>query len=220
GAEPTHPLRPGLEGVLLVEFEGADEWSVVASLRKLEAAVDGIAERVTPATDPRRQEALWELRHAASPLIAAQAAAGRVSMQFIEDGVVPVQRLAEYILALRSTLARHGVPAVIFGHAGEGNLHVNPLVDVKDPGWRGTVEAILYEIADHVVALGGTLAGEHGDGRLRAPLLERVWGAETTSLFRVVKDAWDPGGLLNPGVILPLPGQRPFDAVRDFAHRG
>jgi FAD/FMN-containing dehydrogenase len=69
-------------------------------------------------------------------------------------------------------------------------------------------------VAEGVAALGGTMAGEHGDGRLRAPVLETVWGAETVALFRAVKDAFDPRGILNPGVILPLPGQRPLDGVR------
>ncbi|MDQ3605828.1 MAG: FAD-binding oxidoreductase, partial [Gemmatimonadota bacterium] len=138
-------------------------------------------------------------------------------MQFIEDGVVPVERLPEYVAVLRRVLGAHGVPAVIFGHAGDGNLHVNPLVDVTAPGWRETIERILYEIAGEVARLGGTLAGEHGDGRLRAPLLETVWGADMVALFREVKEAFDPAGILNPGVILPLAGQRPLDAIRDFA---
>ena len=134
-------------------------------------------------------------------------------MQFIEDSVVPVERLAEYVRALRAILARHDLPAVIFGHAGDGNLHVNPLVDVHTEGWRDVVHRVLSEVAEAVRALGGTLAGEHGDGRLRAPFLEAIWGAELVTLFRGVKDAFDPRGILNPGVILPLPNQRPFDAL-------
>ena len=153
------------------------------------------------------------MRHAASPLIARMAGA-RVSMQFIEDGVVPVDRLADYIRLLRGVLARHGLPAVIFGHAGDGNLHVNPLVDVAKPGWRAEAEAIVYEVAEGVARLGGTMAGEHGDGRLRAPLMETIWGPELAACFRAVKDAFDPLGILNPGVILPLPGQRPLDAIK------
>jgi FAD/FMN-containing dehydrogenase len=138
----------------------------------------------------------------------------RVSMQFIEDGVVPVARLADYIRLLRRILAEHGLQAVIFGHAGDGNLHVNPLVDVAKPGWRAEVEAIVYEVAEGIAALGGTMTGEHGDGRLRAPLIETIYGAGIVGCFRAVKDAFDPAGILNPGVILPLPGQRPLDAVR------
>ncbi|MGI9189886.1 MAG: FAD-binding oxidoreductase [Longimicrobiaceae bacterium] len=209
-------LREGLEAVLLIEFEAADEKGVQRSLSALRQELAAAADRVITASDPEANTRLWELRHAASPLIAARTD-GRVSMQFIEDGVVPVARLADYVRLLRSTLARHRLPAVIFGHAGDGNLHVNPLVDVREPGWWDTVEAVLLEIADGVAALGGTLSGEHGDGRLRAPLLERIWGEEMVGLFRIVKEAFDPDGILNPGVILPLAGQRPLDGLRSYA---
>ena len=213
GEDPGYSLREGLEAILFVEMEGDSEDEVRAKLDALAAHVADAASHVSIALDPDRQEKFWHVRHAASPLIAKLAGA-RVSMQFIEDGVVPVHRLADYIRLLRRVLAERGLPAVIFGHAGDGNLHVNPLVDVTKPGWRDEVEAIVYEVAAGVASLGGTMAGEHGDGRLRAPLIETIWGPELAAAFRAVKDAFDPRGILNPGVILPLPGQRPLDAIR------
>jgi len=214
GAEdPGYPLREGLEAILFVEFEAATEGEVAASLAALGAQVAGVADRVTVAADQAQRDRFWHVRHAASPLI-ARLAGNRISMQFIEDGVVPVPRLADYIRLLRRVLGEHELPAVIFGHAGDGNLHVNPLVDVARPGWREEIEAIVYEVAGGVAALGGTMAGEHGDGRLRAPLIETIFGPEIVACFRAVKDAFDPAGILNPGVILPLPGQRPLEAIR------
>jgi FAD/FMN-containing dehydrogenase len=213
GEDPGYPLREGLEAILFVEMEGDTAAEVAAKLRALRGAMEGVADRVSLAETEAEQERFWHVRHAASPLIAKLAGA-RVSMQFIEDGVVPVDRLADYIRLLRGVLGRHGLPAVIFGHAGDGNLHVNPLVDVAKPGWRDEAEAIVYEVARGVAALGGTMTGEHGDGRLRAPLLETIWGPELVACFRAVKDAFDPLGILNPGVILPLPGQRPLDAIK------
>lgn len=213
GEDPGYPLRPGLEAILFVEMEGDSAAEVAAKLERLRAHVSTVADRVSLATDAEEQERFWHVRHAASPLIARMAGA-RVSMQFIEDGVVPVERLPDYVRLLRQVLARHGLPAVIFGHAGDGNLHVNPLVDIAKPGWREEAEAIVYEVAEGVARLGGTMAGEHGDGRLRAPVLETVWGPELTACFRAVKDVFDPLGILNPGVILPLPGQRPLDAIK------
>ncbi|CAN5633616.1 hypothetical protein BH23GEM3_BH23GEM3_11700 [soil metagenome] len=215
GADAAYPLRPGLEAILLVEMDGDTPQAVADSLQRVVHEVEGVADRVSVATDATQRARLWEIRKAASPLIARRTD-GRVSMQFIEDGVVPVDRLPDYIRVLRRVLAAHGVPAVIFGHAGDGNLHVNPLVDVAAPGWRSTIEQILVEIAGEVAQLGGTLSGEHGDGRLRAPLLETIWGAEMVARFRTVKEAFDPRAILNPGVILPLPGQRPLDALRHF----
>jgi len=211
--DPGYPLREGLEAILFVEMEGDSAEEVARKLEVLREAMAGVAQRVSLARSRREQERFWHVRHAASPLI-AKLAGDRVSMQFIEDGVVPVDRLPDYVRLLRETLARHGLPAVIFGHAGDGNLHVNPLVDVAKPGWREEAEAIVYEVAEGVARMGGTMAGEHGDGRLRAPLIETIWGPELTACFRAVKNAFDPVGILNPGVILPLPGQRPLDAIK------
>ena len=213
GEDPGYPLREGLEAILFVEFEGDSDDEVAARLAELERAMAGVADRVSIATDEAQQERFWHVRHAASPLI-AKLAGGRVSMQFIEDGVVPVARLADYIRLLRRVLADHALPAVIFGHAGDANLHVNPLVDVSKPGWRDEVEAVVYEVAEGVASVGGTMTGEHGDGRLRAPLIDIIWSPETVACFRAVKDAFDPAGVLNPGVILPLSGQRPLDAIK------
>jgi FAD/FMN-containing dehydrogenase len=211
--DPGYPLREGLEAILFVEMEADSDAEVAARLDALRTAMAGVAAHVSIAETEAEQERFWHVRHAASPLI-AKLAGDRVSMQFIEDGVVPVDRLPDYVRLLRETLGRYGLPAVIFGHAGDGHLHVNPLVDIAKAGWRDEAEAIVWEIARGVAALGGTMAGEHGDGRLRAPLLETIWGPELVACFRAVKDAFDPLGILNPGVILPLPGQRPLDAIK------
>jgi FAD/FMN-containing dehydrogenase len=93
-------------------------------------------------------------------------------------------RLAEYVRGVRAALARQGMRGVIFGHAGDAHVHVNPLVDVRAPDWRARVEALLDEVSRARGALGGTLAGEHGDGRLRAPLLARTWRAEALACSR------------------------------------
>jgi FAD/FMN-containing dehydrogenase len=211
GYQADFPLGSDPEALLLVEMEGGSIVEVEQQLDAVRAAAID-AERVSIAVDPERQLRFWDIRRAASPLIASRAD-GRVSMQFIEDGVVPVDRLADYIRLLRDVLSRHDLPAVIFGHAGDGNLHVNPLVDTAAPRWRIVLESVLHEVAEGVARLGGTLAGEHGDGRLRAPLLETIWGPEMVRRFRAVKQAFDPEGILNPGVILPLPDQRPLEGI-------
>lgn len=215
GGDLDYPLHPDIEAILLVEMEGDSDAAVLSRLEEIRSLVEGSAVAVSLATDPEEQHRFWKLRHAASPIIAARATLG-ISMQFIEDGVVPLERLPDYVRLLRRTLAKHHLPAVIFGHAGDGNIHVNPLVDVRRPSWHGTLEAVLDEIASGIAELGGTLSGEHGDGRLRAPHLETIWGPEMVGHFRAVKAAFDPAGILNPGVILPLPGQRPFDAIRSY----
>ena len=135
-------------------------------------------------------------------------------MQFIEDGCVPPDRLPDYVRGIRALLERHDIRGVVFGHAGDAHVHVNPLVDVSRPDWRPRVEALLDDATALVAELGGTLAGEHGDGRLRAPLLERVWAKDAIVLFELVKHTFDPTGILNPGAKLALEGQRAIEDVK------
>ncbi|HEU4640965.1 MAG TPA: FAD-binding oxidoreductase [Gemmatimonadaceae bacterium] len=202
------------ESVLLVEVEGEDASAATAVARALERTfLDAGATRVRLALDPASERSLWELRHAASPILARLDPALK-SMQFIEDGAVPPELLPRYVRGVREALASRGIRGVIFGHAGDANVHVNPLVDVRLPDWRERVRGVLDDVTALVARLGGTVAGEHGDGRLRAPLLERVWPERTMRLFRLVKDAFDPRGILNPGVKLPLPGQSPAEEIK------
>lgn len=202
------------EAALLVEVEGDDRDAAAALARALEATFtrEG-AMRIRLALDPAAEGALWALRHAASPTL-ARLDPSLKSMQFIEDGAVPPERLPEYVRGVREALASRAIRGVIFGHAGDAHVHVNPLVDVRLPDWRERVRGVLDDVTALVSRLGGTVAGEHGDGRLRAPLLERVWPEGTLRLFRLVKDAFDPRGILNPGVKVPLPGQRPTEEIK------
>jgi hypothetical protein len=102
---------------------------------------------------------------------------------------------------------------VIFGHAGDANVHVNPLIDVRRAGWRADVAAILDDVTGLVASLEGTLAGEHGDGRLRTPLMPRVWSDDAISCFAEVKTLFDPSGILNRGVKIPGASPTTDDAL-------
>ena len=145
---------------------------------------------------------LWELRHAASPILAGLPE-DRRSLQVIEDACVPLERMGEYIRIVRRVTSARDIAAVIFGHAGDGHVHVNLLPRIGRAGWEQSVAGVLEEVSDAVVRLGGTPSGEHGDGRLRAALLQRVYGEEIVGLFRRLKECFDPLGILAPGVILP-----------------
>lgn len=192
---------PSVEAVLLVELERDDADSLRRALETVTARVRPIAYSVDTAFAAAAAERLWAIRHAASPILAALPPTRR-SLQVIEDACVPVARMGEYIRLIRQSAAARDIPVVMFGHAGDGHLHVNLLPDVHHPGWESAVASLLEEVTDTVKALGGTTSGEHGDGRLRAPALDRMYGPEIIALFRRVKDAFDPGGVFNPGVIL------------------
>ncbi|MBI2796595.1 MAG: FAD-binding oxidoreductase [Gemmatimonadetes bacterium] len=207
-------IPPGSEAVLLAEVEVHDAGDMPASAGGLAQRFrDAGATMVVEALRPADEHALWALRHAASPIL-ARLDPSLASMQFIEDGCVPPERLGEYVRGVREALARHGTRGVIFGHAGDAHVHVNPLVDLRRPGWRDTVVALLAEVVSLTRRLGGTLAGEHGDGRLRAPLTAASWPADAAALFAGVKAAADPAGILNPGTIVPLAGQQAIEAVK------
>jgi hypothetical protein len=135
-------------------------------------------------------------------------------MQFIEDGCVPPDRLGDYVRGVRAALKAHDTRGVIFGHAGDAHVHVNPLVDVRRPDWRARVDGLLRDVTALVAELGGTVTGEHGDGRLRAPLLHEVWPAASLARFAAVKNAFDPAGILNPGAKLARTGDAPVSAVK------
>jgi len=212
-------LCRGAEALLLVELDGASEEEAFGRLHELSrrAASFGIG-RLEVKDEAGRAE-LWRIRHAASPRIAAQAEHGLVSMQFIEDSVVPPRRLGDYLRGLDRILASEETDAAVFGHAGDGNVHVNPLIDVGRTDWRERVRRILDHTVDLVAGLGGTLSGEHGDGRIRGAFHDRVWGSELSGAFREVKSSLDPLGILNPGVIVPLEGQDPLEGLSPLGGR-
>ena len=194
------------DGLLLLELAGA-RGEVEARAESLRA---GAPWGAVTASDETRIDDLWEIRHAANPTLGRALREGRRSTQFIEDCVVPLDRLPEFLRGLDEIMAAFRTEAVVFGHAGDGNLHVNPLVDLHRPGWREEVATMLEDTVELVARLGGTMAGEHGDGRLRTPFLERIFAPEVIQAFTRAKAALDPEGILNPGVIVPIPGAQPL----------
>jgi len=195
-------LPDGLEGLLLIEFEretqAAARGVVGDAVRGLRASTAHVA----TAVDRASLEALWAVRRMASPAL-ARLPENRRSLQVVEDGCVPLERLADYITGIRAAAEGRGIPVTIFGHAGDGHVHVNALPDLTVVGWRDALAALYADAAGLLLRLGGTPSGEHGVGRLRAGLLERVYGPEVTALFRELKHGYDPRCMLNPGVIIP-----------------
>ncbi|MFI5236065.1 MAG: FAD-binding oxidoreductase, partial [Gemmatimonadales bacterium] len=194
-------LQGEAAAAILVEFEGTDQEEVDRRCGDAAEVARDWSDDITVALSEEEQEELRALRHAASPILAGQS--GRRSLQVIEDACVPVPRLSDYVTAVRRLAAEKKLDVVIFGHAGDGNVHVNLLPDIRTIGWEQQVATLLDEVTAEVIALGGTPTGEHGDGRLRSGYLTQLYGAPIVALFQKVKETFDPTGILNPGIKLP-----------------
>lgn len=150
-------------------------------------------------TEPSRKEELWKIREATAAVLSHNEA-GAKPLPIIEDGVVPQDRLVDFMEGIYRIFESLHLPVAIWGHAGNANLHVRPLLNLSQVGDRQKVFKLLEDYYDLVIRLGGSTTGEHGDGRIRAPYLERLYGSEMYQLFRQVKQIFDPYGTLNPGV--------------------
>lgn len=192
---------PGAEAVLLVELEREDPTSLRNALSDATARARPVAQSVDAAYSADAAARLWAIRHAASPIL-ARLPESRRSLQVIEDACVPLDRMSDYIRAVRQAASERGVPVVLFGHAGDGHIHVNLLPDVTRHGWEESIAALMDQVNQTVVQLGGTPTGEHGDGRLRTGWVERVYGPDIVDLFQMIKRIFDPRGVFNPGIIL------------------
>ncbi|GAA4808389.1 FAD-binding and (Fe-S)-binding domain-containing protein [Streptomyces ziwulingensis] len=164
-------------------------------------------------TDPAARRALWRMREDAAGT-ATRMPDGSEAWPGWEDCAVPPARLGAYLREFRGLLTAHGLRGTPYGHFGEGCVHVRIDFDLLTAAGVGRFRRFSEELADLVVAHGGSLSGEHGDGQARAELLPRMYGAGTVALFERVKAVWDPDDLLNPGMLVR---PAPLDANLRFA---
>ncbi|MDA2910467.1 FAD-binding oxidoreductase [Nitrospiraceae bacterium AH_259_D15_M11_P09] len=188
-------------------------------LRDLGARLGAICRRYRLASDPivafdrEAREKLWAARKALYPTL-YRYDSKKKPINFVDDVVVPAERLSELIRYLEKFFGDQRVPVAIFGHIGNGNAHIVPLLDVSDAedfakmvhGYREVHETVLTRF-------GGSICGEHGDGRVRAELVRRMFGDELYALFLRVKRSLDPSGVFNPGVKI---SETPFTEHIDY----
>lgn len=144
--------------------------------------------------DPSEVAELWRWRDGVAFAVAS-VRGGKVA----EDVAVPLDRLAEIVEGTVEIGRRHGLEAVSWGHAGDGNVHSNFLVDIANGEEVERADLAVAELFDLTIALGGTISGEHGLGLLKSGYLEKQWAPRALELHRAIKDVFDPKGLLNPG---------------------
>ena len=152
------------------------------------------------AVDAAQSEALWAARKALSPALRG-IASGKIN----EDVVVPVSRIPDLVARVGDISRQHGLRIVCFGHAGNGNLHVNILYDAADAAQSARATEALAEVFAVTLSLGGQLSGEHGIGLAKRDFMPQALEPATLEAMRAIKRVFDPDGLLNPGKVLPLP---------------
>jgi FAD/FMN-containing dehydrogenase/Fe-S oxidoreductase len=197
------PDMPRGAGWLFVEFAGDDRRELEAKVAAAASACQTVGFRHVQSA--AEAAALWKVREDGSGLV-ARTHGGRPAHAGWEDAAVPPQHLADYLAQFEDLLSHHGLTGVPYGHFGDGCVHVRIDFDLDDRSGRGRYAEFLDDAARLVSSYGGSMSGEHGDGRARSSLLGHMYSAAAIDLFRVIKRHFDPINLMNPGVIVdPLP---------------
>lgn len=184
--------------VLLIECDDVGRGQKKA-IKRIVKVLDKYQADFQQEEDPLQQEKLWKIRHSSAAIV-SHAVGQKKAIPIIEDGVVPLDKFKDYLNGVYELFAKYHLEAAVWGHAGDANLHLQPFLDLSQVGDRQTAFRLMDDYYNLVISLGGSTSGEHNDGRLRAPYLEKVYGPEVYNLFIKIKQIFDPYGTLNPGV--------------------
>lgn len=205
GADPYKAIFGHEEGaetpaiVLLVEFDDTADRMRAKKAKRALKKLEGVASHAISTSDVDDRERLWSIRHSAAAVVNYDQG-GKASVPFIEDGIVPAPAFRNFISDVYTMFEKHHLEAPIWGHAGDANVHIQPLLDLHKLGDRQKLFKLMDEYYRLVLKYGGSIAAEHNDGRLRAPYVAAQVGQEMEDIFKQVKQAFDPHGILNPGV--------------------
>ncbi|MFT5700803.1 MAG: glycolate oxidase [Desulforhopalus sp.] len=199
----TIPLPENCQAILIIEVDG-DPLMIDAQAEQILSIIKPFKVLDTRiATTDEESEEIWKVRRIVSPSLR------QINPdKFNEDIVVPRSKVPDMIRALESISKQYNVPIVNFGHAGDGNIHVNVMVDLKEEGMQDTVVIVMEEVFKAAVALQGSISGEHGIGTSKAKYMSMELNRETIKYMQRIKAALDPLNVLNPGKIFieePLP---------------
>lgn len=205
GPSAVPPLPDG-DAWLFVEVAGGTLTEAVAQAATLVRSCGALDSLVV--TDPAHTAALWRIRADGAGL-AGRSPAGLQAHAGWEDAAVPPAQLGNYLRDFDSLMSDFGVTGLPYGHFGDGCMHVRVDLPLDKPGGREVFRSFITAAATLVASYGGSLSGEHGDGRARSELLPLMYSPDALALFAAVKNAFDPNNILNPGVLVD---PRPMDA--------
>ncbi len=186
---------------LLVEHVGRSMQEVADKISVTENAVANLCSGLRREFDPQQQKRLWKSRKDAVPLLNRQPGPSQ-AVAFIEDVSVDHRRLCEYMQGLEQIGRKYDIPMAFYGHAGDGELHIRPFLDLSDPEQVTRMVNIANDVFELAWSLGGSISGEHADGLVRAAFIRRQYGDEYYQLLKGIKDVFDTKGVFNPGKII------------------
>lgn len=183
--------------VLMIEFEGQTQAEVSRKIKNMQNDLSSYNLETEIDKNEAESEKFWLIRRASFSLLRARVK-DKYASPFIDDLTVPPKSLPEFLPQLRTIIRKYNLPATIAGHFGDGNFHVIPLMHIDRKAEQHKLRPAMEDVARIVLAYGGTLAGEHNDGMIRGPWLERVFGPDMLAHFKTVKHTFDPHNIFNP----------------------
>jgi glycolate oxidase len=191
------PVKENHQAHLLIEVDGFDPDQLMGECEKIMGVLERFeTDEILFAESEAQKASLWALRRKVGEAVKSQ------SIYKEEDTVVPRYELPALLSAVKRICRHYGLHSVCYGHAGDGNLHVNIIKgDLTDEQWETDLPVAIRALFTEVVALGGTLSGEHGIGLVQQPYMDIAFPEITLQLMRQIKDVFDPKGILNPGKI-------------------
>jgi FAD/FMN-containing dehydrogenase len=205
---------PFPEILLMVEFDDIGRGVQAKKIKKLIKVISKVTTDYQVTDNYEERDELWKIRHSAAAVI-SHSEGKKKALPIIEDGVVPQERFQEFIHKIYDLFKKYNLESAVWGHAGNANLHMQPFLDLASLGDRQKAFKIMDEYYGMVMAMGGSTAGEHNDGRLRAPYLPALYGPEIYKLFEATKLIFDPHSILNPGVKI---GVTKADQLKELRH--
>jgi len=187
--------------VILVEHTGETDEQVREKIKATDSKVGQLTSGRTIIFEQAQQKRLWKSRKDAAALLERKKGQ-KHPVPFIEDVSVDNKRLAEYISGLEEIGKRYDISMSFYGHAGDGELHIRPYLDLSDPADVQKMRSIANDVFGLAWSMGGSISGEHASGLVRAAFLRRQYGDEFYELLRAVKNIFDPVGIMNPGKII------------------
>lgn len=185
--------------ILLVEFDNPSTRLRTSLTKKLDKYLKSKNFAYETTADPVRIDEFWKFRRSAAAVLGYQEGSAK-PLPIIEDGIVPIDKFGEFIESLTYLFSQNNLPVYIYGSAGDGQLHVQPILDLGTLGDRQKVFKLMIEYYNLVRQLGGSVSAEHGDGRVRGPFLFAQYGDQKYQLLASIKNIFDPYGILNTGV--------------------